>query len=159
MVRTISLLVACVAASAPAFADNVLTEIQACRGLGDAARLACFDRVLARHEAAPAAPAAAVSPAVAAPVDRSFGAERLPNAERPQQPETMTAKVVSISYNAFKKFTITLDNGQVWRQNESDSPVAHFDATDTVRITRGFLDSYNLKVDGGWGIFKVKRIK
>lgn len=161
MVRTISLLAAVVVASAPAFADTadsgVLTELAACRGLGDAARLACFDRVLARH-AAPATASSSAAPVVAAPAP-SFGGERLPDATRPPEPEAMTATVASVNYNAFQQFTVTLDNGQVWRQLESDTPVARFAAAATVKISRGFLDSYSLSVEGAWGTFKVKRIK
>ena len=126
-------------------AGDVMADLQACRSLGDAARLACFDRVLASQDGA---------------AKPGFGAERLPQAaEAAKPPETMQARITAVRLNAFKQFTVTLDNGQIWRQLDSDTAVARLAAADAVKITRGFLDSYSLTVDGVWGTYKVKRIK
>lgn len=130
-------------------AGELYGDLQACRTLGDGPRLACFDRVLASHDAPP--------PPVAKP---DFGSERLPQAaDAAKEPDSMQDRVVKVSFNAFKQFTVTLANGQVWRQLDSDTAVARFAADATVKITRGFLDSYSLSVEGVWGAYKVKRIK
>jgi hypothetical protein len=145
MTRIIPVLAAAMAAMTPAaLASDLLGELNACRGLGDGERLACFDRVLAGHDATP--------------TRSDFGAERLPQAAA-KEPDTMVAHVAKVSVNAFKQFTVTLDNGQVWRQLESDTAVARFTTANTVTISRGFLDSYSLSVAGAWGTYKVKRIK
>ncbi len=171
---------AAMAANAAAEAADPLAEMNACRGLGDAARLACFDRVLARHDAP--APVTAAAPIVAAPVatapapvtpapvapapppapqaSADFGSERLPaSAAAPQKAASIVAKVKAVSWNAFKHFTVTLEDGQVWRQLDSDTTTARFGAADAVKISRGFLDSYSLSIEGVWGTYKVKRIK
>ncbi len=144
------------AAAAPA--GDLLTEMNACRALGDGERLACFDRTLAR-QGAPAA-VAPVSPAPQPKPASDFGSERLPASDAaPKQTDSIVAKVKAVSWNAFRHFTVTLDNGQVWRQLDSDTATAQFGASQAVKISRGFLDSYSLSVDGVWGTYKVKRIK
>jgi len=148
-------------AGRPAAAD-VLGELQACRTLADAERLACFDRVLAGHDAAKLPPAAEPGPAAAAPPKPAadFGGERLRQADdAAAEPEYILATVTSFSFNAIKHFTVTLDNGQVWRQLESDTAAPRLKGRETVRIVRGFLDSYSLSIEGVWGTYKVKRIK
>lgn len=159
MRRILAKVAACLAAmaafAAAGQAGDAWSELQACRSLGNAERLACFDRVLASHNSAPA-------PVAAAKPDADFGAERLPqNDATPQQPESMTAKVAQVRWNPFKHFSITLDNGQVWRQIDADSETAvgRLKPAATVKITRGFLGSYSLAVEGEWGIYKVKRIQ
>jgi hypothetical protein len=168
MRRILAKLAVCLAAMAaiavPGHAGDTWSDMQACRSLGDAERLACFDRVLARHDSKPVPPPAPVRPAepamAAAKPSADFGSERLQKDDAtPQQPESMTAKVAQVRWNAFKHFSVTLDNGQVWRQLDSDTAVARIDSAATVKITRGFLDSYSLSVEGTWGIYKVKRIK
>jgi len=93
-----------------------------------------------------------------------FGAEDVPKNEPP--PETLpvkldkiTAKVTSVAYNAPGRFTVELDNGQVWRQVPGDSASAAFNPAsgDTVTISRGFMGSYNLVVEGNQAMFKVRR--
>jgi hypothetical protein len=108
----------------------------------DHARLACFDAALARLET----------------VKTDFGGENLRAAEK-AEPVFQQAQIVKVSFNAIKHFTITLDNGQVWRQLDSDTAVARFRGHEPVKISQGFLDSYSLSVEGVWGSYKVKRIK
>ena len=160
----IATVIAAIMANAAAAADPV-TEMRACRALSDAERLACFDRLLARYEAAtqPVAAAQPVSPPAAVaqpPAPADFGSERLPpEGDAPKPAEFITAKVAAVSFNAIAHFTVTLDNGQVWRQLESDTVTARLKGAETVTITKGFWSSYSLAVDGVWGTYKVKRIK
>lgn len=98
---------------------------------------------------------------VGSPTD--FGSENLPESasNEPRPLDHITAKVASVSYNYFRRFTVTLDNGQVWRQAESDTKVARFgdDGGEAVTISRGFLDAFSLVIDGRRGTYQVKRIK
>ena len=122
--------------------------------------------------AAPVAPApAAVSaPAVKPPAAPTalaeFGAESLaqPAREAAGQPEPLDeikSGVTEVYFTSWGRFIVTLANGQMWRQIDGDTGHARFKKTggDTVTISRGFLASYNLVVDGHNGMFKVSRIK
>lgn len=93
-----------------------------------------------------------------------FGAEHLPQTRtasaEPERLNEMRANVRAVAYNPNGKFTVTLDNGQVWRQLDADTGSARFKKTgDVVIISRGVLGSYNLVVDGRNSLFKVKRLK
>lgn len=149
---------------APAsFAQDVMSELKACRARTDAtARLACFDAVMSRLDAAhaPATTASAPPARQAAPPD--FGGENLARDEdTPRPQESLSAGVAKVSFNAIRHFTVVLDNGQVWRQADSDTAVARFsdDKPNVVKISKGFMDSYSLAIEGSWGTYKVKRIK
>ncbi len=97
-----------------------------------------------------------------------FGAENTPAAKEAREDkkakvlDSITAGVKEYAFNPFGKFIVFLDNGQIWKQKQGDSDRAHFrrKASDnTVTISRGFLGSYNLKVNDSERIFKVNRIK
>ena len=74
----------------------------------------------------------------------------------------VVSRMDSYSFNHYGIFTVTLANGQVWRQLSGDTDSAHWTkpaASYTASITRGALGSFNLKVKGGSSAFKVERIK
>jgi hypothetical protein len=69
--------------------------------------------------------------------------------------------MVSYQFNALGTFTVTLENGQVWRQVDGDTDHAHWKkpaSSYVVTVTPGFLKSYNFQVRGLPGLFKVQRI-
>ena len=136
----------------------------------DAARLACYDRAYGRNAdgktaatatsgaaaaAAAAAPAAAAhtAPAPAAPKDpvAEFGlTEAAKQAKDPAKaaaaeaaPTSVTAKVISVRFRKYGEFVVTLDNGQVWEQNEP-MPSAIVRIGDTVTVKKAALGSYAL---------------
>jgi hypothetical protein len=99
-----------------------------------------------------------------------FGADKLaakeaPPAEgaaQPEQPkpiESITATVTDYSFNPFGRFVVFLDNGQVWKQIDSD--VAHFSkgGGNSVMIERGAMGSYNMHINDGNHVYKVTRVK
>lgn len=96
-----------------------------------------------------------------------FGAEAVRKpaaAATPAEPEPLqeiTAHVTSASFGMNGRFTIALDNGQVWRQLDADTGIARFSKKggDTVTISRGFLGSYNLVMEGHSVLFRVKRVQ
>ncbi len=75
--------------------------------------------------------------------------------------EEISAHVASVSFNPYGRFTVTLDNGQVWRQIQADTGVARFrrKGGDSVTISRGMLGSYNLTLAGTVQLFKVTRVQ
>lgn len=59
-------------------------------------------------------------------------------------------------------FTVTLDNGQVWREHNGNFATPPFkpDGKNIVIIERGLFGSYNLTLKGAYGkLYKVVRVK
>ena len=97
-----------------------------------------------------------------------FGSEALPpppvspGAAPPARPlDSITAMVTDYAFNPYGRFTVFLDNGQIWRQIDGDTDQAHFSKRekDQVTIERALIGSYNLSIAGHAHVFKVKRIK
>jgi hypothetical protein len=67
--------------------------------------------------------------------------------------------MASYSFDKNGYFTVTLRNGQIWRQLAGQSAAWRDPASNyIVTIRGGAFDSSNLKVKGESGLFKVKRI-
>jgi hypothetical protein len=152
-----------------------------CLKIADAAeRLACYDR-LSRPAAAPPPPMTAPAPAGSSPygpvpshsfgapaatsqtTPQQFGSEQLP-ASRQSRARTLNriaANVVSFSAGPTGRFTVELDNGQVWKQIEGDETFARYDkrTTRTALISRGVLGSYDLTFNDRNAVFKVMRVR
>jgi hypothetical protein len=96
-----------------------------------------------------------------------FGNDKLPATHAteeaaPAEVDSITAGVTDVAYTPFGKFIVFLDNGQVWRQIEGDSEHAIFRRpakANRVAISRGFIGSYNLTLDGSNRMYKVTRVK
>jgi hypothetical protein len=153
--ETFALVLASILAALPAAAMEEKT-LKACRALqNDAERLACYDREVDRETArpAPAEPAAQVAPPAApaaapASAEDRFGRERAIEYEERVRVEKesrevgeLKALVESIETRIDGLMTITLDNGQVWRQSRPDS-LFRLEAGDPVKIRPGALKSY-----------------
>jgi hypothetical protein len=120
-----------------------------------------------RPPAAPRTPAAAAAPVAAAPAPRNpeaeFGlteagkARKNPEkaAEKAREPSHITAVIISVQYRKYGEFIVTLDNGQVWEQNEP-MPSAKVEVGDTITIKKGWLGSFMLVTAGHIGT-KVHR--
>jgi hypothetical protein len=73
----------------------------------------------------------------------------------------VVSRVVSYVFDRYGIFTVTLSNGQIWRQISGDTKYAHWNgsaANYTVVISRGALGSFNLRVLKSPGLFKVERV-
>jgi len=71
------------------------------------------------------------------------------------------SRMASYRFDALGVFTVTLENGQVWRQVAGDTDHAHWNKPASryfVSIKPGFLKSYNFQVRGLPGLYKVLRI-
>ena len=96
-----------------------------------------------------------------------FGSDKLPATHAteetaPAEVDSIAAGVTDVAYTPFGKFIVFLDNGQVWRQIEGDSEQAIFKRparANRVTISRGFIGSYNLIIDGSNRMYKVTRVK
>jgi hypothetical protein len=110
--------------------DTLVDRMRACAGeLDDAKRLECYDREIGR-----AKPGENEDLGV---TDQLLRQERRQAGVKPAVPRNVTGKVVAITRPGDGKFTVTLDNGQVWAQQEVlDFPLQ---AGDVVSVRRGAL--------------------
>ena len=73
----------------------------------------------------------------------------------------LASRMASYSFNRYGTFTVVLANGQTWRQLSGDTSIARWTkpaSSYTVKITHGALRSFNLKVGGASGEYKVEQI-
>ncbi|MBY6095812.1 hypothetical protein [Ferrimonas balearica] len=140
--------------------DQLAEAIAQCAGQQDQLdRLLCYDEFskAAGHTvpaAVAAAPVAAV-PAVAAPQadpEAEFGVTT-PKAETI---DAITSAVTKVTTNPYGQWTLTLENGQRWRQTESRRYKVK--SGDTVTIERASLGSFLLSAEGRNGSTRVKRL-
>jgi hypothetical protein len=144
-----------------------------CADIADAAlRLKCFD------EAVPRAKSALAAPPPETPTKSGFlewfGFSRPQPTTKPEDfgkppPESLpgeinevTANVLEFAKNPRGKSVFILENGQVWRQLDSDGTLVIDPPQGTtmkVTIERGALGSYNLTIAGRNGLIKVFRLK
>jgi hypothetical protein len=92
-----------------------------------------------------------------------FGVERLKAdraAKPPPGPSTLTDRVTAIREVRPSLFSISLANGQVWRQMESTSYLP-LKVGDPIRITKSQLGAYQMALDkeGRQGTIRVVRVE
>jgi hypothetical protein len=123
------------------------------------ARLACYDSL--QNRAAP--------PAVAPGHFPEFNARPSVQTE-PQNPTTpsaqarlkgpLTAMISDYAVAHDGHFRVTLDNGQIWEQQDSDGARAQFRSRgNRATIAPGFWHSYDMRLNGSSAIFKVERVR
>src|SRR4029434_3223772 len=155
-----------------AAAAEVSSDIARCTAIeSDAERLACYDKLFARPEAkmqkgqptpdqSTAAPSAATGAgaADAAAAHGLAGGRRCEQPTEPKGPDEIQARVSKIATQPRGEAVLTLDNGQVWQQQEYDWHLA-FKVGDEVTIKRGVLKSYRLQQKGNNRSTPVTRIR
>jgi len=80
----------------------------------------------------------------------------------PARVDRVAARMASYKFDRDHIFTVTLANGQTWRQVSGDTVNAHWtkQASDySVKITRGLFFSYNLQVEGFPQVYKVDPVE
>ena len=175
-------------AMAQSSAPSAVDRMNACRGIADnEARLACFDAALQP----PAETAQAQAPEArvemeeqqassfglstpkpdAAPEAKpqqtaeEFGAEVLPQEREKKKSERLseiTSGVAAIDVVRYDKLVITLDNGQVWRQLNSDSETVLVPGDPqqySVKIKRSFMGSYRMTIKELRRTIRVTRVE
>lgn len=75
--------------------------------------------------------------------------------EEPGEMESLSGKVSNVKKTQRGKLVVTLDNGQVWTQTDSDSILLR--AGDQVSIEKGLMGAFFLKVTSGKSRIRVKR--
>jgi len=164
----ISIFVAC-AAHADSVGDALLAEIARCAGIGDSsARLKCFDAAALRADGALAAHQAEEPRARVDGLEHSGPPQTVTRTEdfgKPPPPPRVTritATVLELARTARGRAIFILDNGQAWRQVDSDET----DVQDPqpgepmkIAIARAMLGTYSLTIEGRKGLIKVGRMK
>ena len=152
-------------AAGPARAATPATtaEFLACAAEKDETRrLACFDEAVVRVRAAPANPAPVVA---AAPLsqEEKFGLrgelkqEKAQKVPELQELEQLQAQVTKVSTKPHGELVVTLENGQVWTEIQTNSG-ARVKAGDRVAIKAGALGSFLLVAPNGRST-KVTRVR
>lgn len=159
-------------APTPVHAAGAGTPQQCARIDDAAARLACYDSIY-RSTAAIGAPGAAAGAAATTAGVAAAGAANNPQADfglseaakraldpekaKVEMPESVTDKVTSVRHKPTGELVVTLANGQVWLQIDSDSR-AKVGVGQTVTIKKASLGSY-LLVGPDKVATRVRRIK
>lgn len=151
------------AAGLPAAAQDTGGQLATCaRIFGAVERLACYDR-LAHAYGAPANASTAVPPPMAAPSPvEQFGGESVaaPEPVRDARLDSIQSDIADFSLSPGGKFILTLANGQVWREIESErAVVTRRRSTRSATISRGAFGSYNLVFNDRAGFIKVVRVR
>jgi hypothetical protein len=144
-------------AGAQTAADHAFAQ---CGTIADAnARLACYDTARDQSKAmhwpefgaAPSATAPSTVPQ-APPIARALPAPA--NGK-------LVASVARYNLSPRGRFTLVLENGEIWQQLDSDDGAAQFKQRggNVVQISKGFWGSYDLRLNGANIVFKVARIK
>ncbi len=100
-----------------------------------------------------AAPAGTPTNNMASAEDK-FGLPLIQLVEK-DQATSLTAQVREVKKTPRGKLIITLENGQIWKQTDSDRLLLR--AGDSVNIERGLLGAFFLKTAAGTSRIKVKR--
>jgi hypothetical protein len=153
-----------VAAAEAAPSDNAMLR---CAAMTDQqARLACYDTLEPPTLTAPPPPLVSGVPQAVrpAPVKRGWFSGLFGRSTRP--PATsyrVTARMTDFRIQPLSNiFTVALDNGQVWQQEQGDTTTAVLRKVPRnyiVTVEPGFLGSYNMHISDVGGVFKVRRIK
>ena len=153
---------AIVATTSPCLASGPLDALFACRSIAaSAARLACLDRetgaLAARRIPADSRPK--LNPRETfglAPLQVAARAEAAAHVSKPLS--SLTARISSLARAADGREIFTLDNHQVWVQLLADGDWLDASTGEQVKIVRGWLDSYWLRLPSHRGL-KVTRVR
>ena len=96
-------------------------------------------------------------------VEQIIKKEKKKKKKQKEPPVEVTSRIVAVRANHAGKVTLALENGQIWRQPDSDTPrIVLRDPNDrvyTARIKRGGLGSYKQTVAELGRTIRVRRIK
>jgi len=162
-------------AATKAQTGDIRTELMHCLTFtGAVERLSCYDRLahgaasgaLGAPAAGLGAPSQPLPPRVASPVAPPSAAQELGREELRGSVETETAQRFTAEISNFQKdpagrFTVSLNNGQIWQQVAGDTTSAQYRPghTHSVTISKGSLGSYDLTFNDRNIVFKVRRVR
>jgi len=171
LTTAVAMAAALVALDAPALAQgNLPDQLQVCARISSkSARLECYDSVAAaarQDSVAPGALAPSSAPPApgvpAPPATSSFGAEQIarpiPASPADAEPGEIEIAVVSARDNGLNMWQFSLSDGAIWRMTERVANFRPPAPNETVRIKRGALGGYLLRV-GQQASVRVERVR
>jgi len=139
--------------------DDLVDAVRACKKIENpASRLSCFDLLLSDMDPTPKTSTKQYT-------EDDFGArdiKKRAQAEEASKQQTLTSGLVEVSRTRNDKYVFILENGQVWKQAQSDIGKLFIPKKlDNVKVVikRGFLGSHRLKVEGKKRSIKVNRLR
>lgn len=161
--KTISLIAILLAVSATATSETLNAEsVFACRQVvDDTKRLACYDEKIVALQPSIATQPAAV-PDVVQTKEDTFGKsdvklnQKALKRKDKAELKRMTVSVTKVNRNVSGQLVIYLENGQIWRQN--DSIKIRKESASTASIKKAAMGSFRMKLDNS-RTFRAKRIK
>jgi len=154
--------------------QEALSEIVRCAGIADSGeRLKCFDAAAPRARSALAEQETKEKRGILdwfgfsrprKPVTKpeEFGKPQPPTPVPGGEITRITSTVIEFALTPRGKALFVLENGQVWRQLDADDTrVLEPDPGRPMKVTIeiGFLESYNLMIEGRNALIKVRRLK
>jgi hypothetical protein len=130
--------------------ESVIDRMRTCAIEADEAkRLACYDREIGRSKGG-------------RNDDLGVTGELLHNKQKQAgikaaSADEMTGQVVAIANRGSGKFVVTLDNGQVWAQQEA--PDFTLQVGDVITVRRGVLGALYMVSPSGHDQIRVQRVK
>ena len=169
-----ALVLLCGVANAEGDAPASTGGVYACAELGDdMARLACYDAAVGRLKAAEAAgEVTTISRAEVEEVQKDAFGFSLPSLPKLAMPkfgngdkkgdgviDSVTTEIAEIKAIKSRGITVTLTNGQVWRQTDTRKvQYSKRKEVNVAEIKTAAFGSYMMKIDGGTA-FRVERVK
>ncbi len=146
-------------------ASNQLAKTLIVRENADGTREPYFDEDDFIIAAAPEAPKIEEKPNTSKQAEDEFGSERIKAARTRQEkerPQSINVQISEIVVDPYNKVTVTLENGQVWRQLAGDDRTVRFPSPHkiyTAEIKRGVFGNYFMKIIERDRTIRVRRIQ
>ncbi|WP_444884288.1 hypothetical protein [Microbulbifer sp. PSTR4-B] len=122
------------------YADSLGKQLKHCSKVtSNTDRLACYDKL---------------SNSIERRAEQNFGQEYKQTVETP---ESIEARITEIQESTHNKKIITLENGQIWKQN--DTGRIFWKAGDLIIVERAMFGSFFMKPANGGKKMRVKRLK
>ncbi len=133
-------------------AEELVHSLTACVAQDDdARRLECYDKALQRPRAAHAAPEQRFGLSAAQVVQKQHLAET---------PKDVTSKVVAVGREPRGTLTVTLENGQLWAQQNADGQDLSISVGDSVTVSHEAMGGYLMSSSAsGHRSMRVHRVK
>jgi hypothetical protein len=142
MRSTIFAALICVAATSGTGAAELPEPLEACVAMRrDSERLACYDRAVEALGSGAAAPAPSPADMFGANVDTENSPEDSDN--KRDELRQISGSVISTRHGEDGMIILTLDNGQVWRQQDGNVTLT-IDSGDPVTVVRASMGTFRI---------------
>ncbi|WP_444886746.1 hypothetical protein [Microbulbifer sp. JMSA008] len=122
------------------YADSLGKQLKHCSKVtSNTDRLACYDKL---------------SNSIEKRAEQNFGQEYKQTVETP---DSIEARITEIQESTHNKKIVTLENGQIWKQN--DTGRIFWKAGDLIIVERAMFGSFFMKPADGGKKMRVKRLK